>query len=84
MVSRAAHALNYEREKAHEKQTFTVDQLYERLGELRSQGYGHRPILRMETGRKVDGELDGLTHSHPVVDIFAAQPYDGEIVWMLT
>jgi hypothetical protein len=82
MVARAAYQENYERESVQE--TLTACELHKLLAEVIAEGGGDRPVFIMSTHSTKWPDADGLTHSIPIRECFASQPYDGDIVWLLT
>ena len=70
---KTAHAANYMRSMAQE--SLTAAQMHEVLSKIISDGFGNRKVFMME--------VDGLAYAIPVKMIFAAEEYDGEIIWII-
>lgn len=77
MPNATQHRANYERESR--QRTLSAIELHAQLAQIIAAGHGNRPVFIMDTD-----EGDGLTHARPLAQVFASEPYDGDLVWIIT
>ena len=64
-------------ERESKQRTLTARELFMQLAQVVFDGHGNRPVFVMDCDQE-----DGLTHAVPIHSCMAAEPYDGEIVWI--